>query len=133
MKTPDFVQYLEKPVLREEKEVDALLRKLFRAFNDKTPLALEHLFDDDAVIFLSGQNEKLTKETYIKKMFERVQNIRAYSAKNLLIRIIAPEKATATFQNVLFLKNRIAPLIQPYYCHFQKSRGEWRITEVGSQ
>ena len=133
MKAFALVQYLEKPVLREEREIDALLHELFQALNKKTPQMLERLFDDDAIMVLSGQNEKLTKEAYIRKMFDRIQNIRMYSAQNLLIRITASEKATATFHNVVFLKNRVAPLVQPYYCHFQKSKGEWRLTESGNQ
>lgn len=133
MKHPVLVQYLEKPVSREEREVNALLHQFFQALNEKTPSVLGYLFDDDAVIFLSGQNERLTKELYIQKMFERVKNVRTYSVKNLLIRAISSERAVATFQSVIFLKNRITLLIRSHYCYLQKLDGEWRIAEVGNQ
>lgn len=123
------IQYFEKPVTADEKEIAGLLQKIIKAVTDKNINLLISAYSDAASINnLTSRDTPLNKEEYRENMLKIIGNIRNVYFHDAIIRVNGQEAAISCVSSIL-LQDSASPVKNRRYYKCIREAGEWRIKE----
>lgn len=124
------IQYFEKPVTIEEKEIAALLEKMVQAITAKDIDLLVSLYSDAASIeMLASRGVPISKSEYRERMSKSIEGVRNIYFRNTIIRVNEQE-AVISCRIIVLLRGRVFPEKNQIYFKCIKDRGEWLIIET---
>lgn len=128
------VEYLEKPVTRDEKSIADILETVVQSLKNRDMLRFAELFQDDAIIEIFKERAHtahiLSKKEYLDDVITPlIDKIRLIQFKNTLIRVGGEKDAVAHFQRTIFYKHA-PPLTSDGYIKFIRSGAQWLIAEI---
>lgn len=126
------VEYLEKPVTKEEREVAIIFERGVGAVEKKDPRLLESVFTPDAVISLMTKaGEKLlTRNEFVKKIGEDFMRLGTLSYKEVFIKLKSDCEATVKCVCIVTLRDTMWPNIFRRHFALEKRNSAWYITRL---
>lgn len=126
------IEYLERPVTSDEKEIAQILEKIVTAHKTKNvPLLASVLSDDSLIMLPTDRSRFFTKNDYLRAVPKITNNLRKLSYTNVIIRIIKKNSALISCAGRAFLKSKTTPIINQRYFKCEKQGDKWLITEFG--
>ncbi len=123
------IQYFEKPVTDDEKEIATLLQKIVQATITKNIDLLVSVYSDTAsIVNLISRHIPLNKSEYRERMSNIMENIRDIYFRDAIIRVNGQE-ATISCLSIILLRDKILPEKNQRYYRCIKENGKWSIAE----
>jgi len=126
------IEYLEKPITKQEVEVAAIFELATRAVEQRDLALLRSVFAPDAVVSIltKAGEELLKKDDFMEKMREVFKQFRALSYKEVHIQFKNDFEAAITCVCAVTLRNAIWPSIYHRYFTLQKRNGTWYVVRL---
>ena len=123
------IEFFEKPVTDDEKDVAALLQKIAQAVIVKDIDLLVSAYSNNASIEnLSSGDTPLNKNEYKFQMLKDIENIRDINFRDTVVRVNGQEAAISCL-SIISLRDKIFPIKNRRYYKCIKKYDKWSIVE----
>lgn len=123
------IEFFEKPVTNDEKEIAALLGQIMEAMHAGNANDFISAFSDSARIVVSKNNPKeMSKKECLIYMARAMERIRRLSYSNTIIRVEGAEATISCLGHVEFRDGTKSAFSRYFKC--RKEEGEWRFIEA---
>ena len=124
------IEFFEKPVTNDEKEIVALLKQVVEAVNEHNVDKFITIFSDSARIVVSGvMQEELNKSECLLYMTKAMLRIRHLSYSRTIVRIKNMEANISCISHIMFNDGNTNLASRYFKC--KKEQDTWYFTEAG--
>ncbi|MEK7090737.1 MAG: hypothetical protein AAB930_04085 [Patescibacteria group bacterium] len=127
------IEYLEKPVTKEEKTIASILENLFYIFKSGNISHFASLFREDAILEIFSERQGIVRTLNINEFINEIARPHLLYHRNILyrnthIKIKNDKEAFAFFERLITFKNSRPSLAIEGCIKFIKEKDKWLIT-----